>query len=111
MLANTFTHARVKKKFQCRPYSVSTEWYPTAVVISNLATPSANSGATFTILALNDLYVRPRANLDTTPDENTKAPPPRSIKLTPNVSVLPNLRGNIVKSIAKIATAVNMASV
>lgn len=42
--SNTFVNDKVKKKFQCIPYSGTTLWYPTAVVTTSLIIPNMKRG-------------------------------------------------------------------
>jgi phosphoglycerate dehydrogenase-like enzyme len=46
---------------------------------------------------------RPRACFDVTAEEKMNDPTPKSISETPKVSVFPKLRGNTLKSMARIA--------
>mmetsp|Transcript_6263 Transcript_6263/g.25000 ORF Transcript_6263/g.25000 Transcript_6263/m.25000 type:complete len:209 (-) Transcript_6263:30-656(-) len=81
------------------------------VVIASLAKPNSMTCITLRRLARKFRFSLPRANRETTLEENTNEPAPTSMRDTPYVSVLPKRRGKRVKSTAKIATTVIIASV
>ena len=93
----TLTIARVKKKFQWTPYSLTCSWYSTPQVASKRAQPSTTSGITDCMACRTStkycptvslVTVCPLTSLATTPWRQTKRPTPAGTDSNTNTQTL-----------------------